>query len=230
MSSKISSADRIREKKKLFLDREQKIIDAALELFLKESIDAVTVSKIASKAGIGKGTVYKHFLTKNEILVRIMLDYERNIADCLAAGILKAEKGDAGAAAQSYFKARLARPDLDRLVQQLEGRLEYAEDIVEQLEELHKIRRSNEDSLSQMLTKQIGAGVLEDVPPHFHYLACWALAQGAVDLWYNRSWNYRHDTADLMEFITNIGVTMGNTGQYHPVSKDATKKKKPKIS
>jgi TetR/AcrR family transcriptional regulator len=230
MSSKTSSADRIREKKKLFLDREQKIIDAALELFLKENIDAVTVSKIASKAGIGKGTVYKHFLTKNEILVRIMLDYERNIADCLAAGILKAEKGDAGAAAQSYFKARLARPDLDRLVQQLEGRLEYAEDIVEQLEELHKIRRSNEDSLSHMLTKQIGAGVLEDVPPHFHYLACWALAQGAVDLWYSRSWNYRHDTADLMEFITNIGVTMGNTGQYHPVSKNATKKKKPKTS
>ena len=230
MSSKISSADRIREKKKLFLDREQKIIDAALELFLKESIDAVTVSKIASKAGIGKGTVYKHFLTKNEILVRIMLDYERNIADCLAAGIRKAEKGDAPAAAQSYFQARLARPDLDRLVQQLEGRLEYAEDIVEQLEELHKIRRSNEDSLSHMLTKQIGAGVLEDVPPHFHYLACWALAQGAVDLWYSRSWNYRHDTADLMEFITNIGVTMGNTGQYHPVSKNATKKKKPKTS
>ena len=230
MSSKISSADRIREKKKLFLDREQKIIDAALELFLKESIDAVTVSKIASKAGIGKGTVYKHFLTKNEILVRIMLDYERNIADCLAAGIRKAEKGDAGAAAQSYFQARLARPDLDRLVQQLEGRLEYAEDIVEQLEELHKIRRSNEDSLSHMLTKQIGAGVLEDVPPHFHYLACWALAQGAVDIWYSRSWNYRHDTADLMEFITNIGVTMGNTGQYRPVSKNAKKKKKPKIS
>ena len=159
-----------------------------------------------------------------------MLDYERNIADCLAAGIRKAEKGDAPAAAQSYFEARLARPDLDRLVQQLEGRLEYAEDIAEQLEELHSIRRSNEDSLSHMLTKQIGAGVLEDVPPHFHYLAWWALAQGAVDLWYSRSWNYRHDTADLMEFITNIGVTMGNTGQYHPVSKDTTKKKKPKTS
>ena len=167
MSNKTSSSDRIREKKKLFLDREQKIIDAALELFLKESIDCVTVSKIASKAGIGKGTVYKHFLTKNEMLVRIMLDYERNITDCLAAGIIKAEKGDAGAACQAYFQARLARPDLDRLVQQLEGRLADAVDIAEQLEELHNIRRSNEDSLSDMLTKQIGAGVLEDV------WACW---------------------------------------------------------
>ena len=66
MSSQSSSTDRIREKKKLFLDREQRIIDAALELFLSEGIDRVTVSKIAAAVGIGKGTVYKHFLTKNE--------------------------------------------------------------------------------------------------------------------------------------------------------------------
>ena len=73
MQANNSSADRIREKKKLFLAREQRIIDAAIELFLEESIDRITVSKIAVRAGIGKGTVYKHFLTKNEILIRIIL-------------------------------------------------------------------------------------------------------------------------------------------------------------
>lgn len=41
--------------------REEKIVHAALELLIAENIDRVTVSKIASKAGIGKGTVYKHF-------------------------------------------------------------------------------------------------------------------------------------------------------------------------
>ena len=56
MSSQSSSTDRIREKKKLFLDREQRIIDAALELFLSEGIDRVTVSKIAAAVGIGKGS------------------------------------------------------------------------------------------------------------------------------------------------------------------------------
>ena len=196
MTSKTSSADRIRQKKKLFLRREQKIIKAALDLLLATSIDGVTVSKIANGAGIGKGTVYKHFMTKNEILVRIILDYERNISSCLAAGIKKAENGDAGAAAKSYFEARLARPDLDRLVQQLEDRLLEDASIADQINDLHGIRRSNETSLSQMLTKQIGAGVLEDVPPHFHYLACWALAQGAVDLWFNKSWNYFENMND----------------------------------
>jgi hypothetical protein len=43
MTSKTSSADRIRQKKKLFLRREQKIIKAALDLLLATSIDGVTV-------------------------------------------------------------------------------------------------------------------------------------------------------------------------------------------
>jgi len=227
MNSKTSSAERIREKKKLFVAREQKIIDAALELFLSEGIDRVTVSRIAAKAGIGKGTVYKHFLTKNEILIRIMLDYEESITQKLAAGIAKSEKGESGAAAKAYFESRLARPELDRLVQHLEVRLIDEPDVAEQLDQLHKMRRSNEDSLNSMITRLIDRGVLEDVPPHYHYLGCWALAQGAVELCFSRSWNYRLDSEDLMKFITGIGVTMGNRGQYRDLSPNKSSRSKP---
>ena len=225
MQDNNASADRIREKKKLFLAREQRIIDAAVELFLEESIDRITVSKIALRAAIGKGTVYKHFLTKNEILIRIILDYERNITQSLTKGIKRAEEGDSGAAAKSYFEARLENPKLDRLIQQLEDRLLESGDVADQVEELHKLRRSNENALSGLITKLIDRGVLEDVPAYFHYLACWALAQGAVELCFNKTWNDRTDTEQLMEFITNIGVTMCNRGQYHP---DDPKSKKDK--
>lgn len=226
MQANSSSADRIREKKKLFLAREQRIIDAAIELFLEESIDRITVSKIAVRAGIGKGTVYKHFLTKNEILIRIILDYEQNITTRLMDGIKRAKAGDPGAAAKSYFQARLENPKLDRLIQQLEDRLVESGDVLDQVETLHQLRRSNEDALAGLTSELINRGVLEDVPPHFHYLACWALAQGAVELCFNKTWNYRTDTTELMEFITNIGVTMGNQGQYH--SDEATSQKKSK--
>jgi len=40
------------------------------------------------------------------------------------------------------------------------------------------------------------------------------LAQGAVELCFSRSWNYRLDSEDLMKFITGVGVTIGNRGQY----------------
>lgn len=212
MQNNSSSAERIREKKKLFIAREERIIKAAIELFLEESIDRITVSKIASRAGIGKGTVYKHFLTKNEILIRIILDYERNITKSLTAGIERAETGDSGAAAKAYFQSRLENPRLDRLMQQLEDRLVESGEVTSEINALYELRRSNKDALSGLMTQLIDRGVLEDVPPHFHYLACWALAQGAVELCFNKTWDFQ-DTDKLMEFITNIGVTMGNRGQ-----------------
>ena len=223
MATSNTSADRIRQKKKLFLAREQRIIETTLALLLEQSIDRVTVSKIAIRAGIGKGTVYKHFLTKNEILIRIVLDYERHLTDTLAIGIEKAENGDPGAAAKAYFQARLEHPERDRLMQNLEVRLIDSGEVSEQIEELHQLRRSNENSLEGLMTHLIGQDILEDVPPHYHYLACWALAQGAVELCFNKSWNYRTDNSELMEFITNIGVTMGNRGQYR--SSNSNKKK-----
>ena len=104
------------------------------------------------------------------------------------------------------------------MVQHLEVRLIDAEDVAGQLDQLHAMRRSNEDSLNSMITRLIERGVLEDVPPHYHYLACWALAQGAVELCFSRSWNYRLDSADLMKFITGVGLTIGNSGQYRDPS------------
>ena len=64
-----SIAEKIREKKKLFLVREQIIIDSARDLLTTQPIDKITVSEIAKRASIGKGTIYKHFQTKDEILV-----------------------------------------------------------------------------------------------------------------------------------------------------------------
>jgi TetR/AcrR family transcriptional regulator len=226
MTATNNSAERIRQKKKLFLAREQRIIETTLALLLEQSIDRVTVSKIAVRAGIGKGTVYKHFLTKNEILIRIVLDYERYITDTLAIGIQKAENGDPGAAAKAYFQARLEHPERDRLMQNLEVRLIDSGEVTDQIEELHQLRRSNENALEGLMTQLISQEILEDVPPHYHYLACWALAQGAVELCFNKSWNYRTDNAELMEFITNIGVSMGNRGQYHSPTANQKKSKK----
>ena len=226
MTATNNSAERIRQKKKLFLAREQRIIETTLALLLEQSIDSVTVSKIAVREGIGKGTVYKHFLTKNEILIRIVLDYERYITDTLAIGIQKAENGDPGAAAKAYFQARLEHPERDRLMQNLEVRLIDSGEVTDQIEELHQLRRSNENALEGLMTQLISQEILEDVPPHYHYLACWALAQGAVELCFNKSWNYRTDNAELMEFITNIGVSMGNRGQYHSPTANQKKSKK----
>lgn len=206
--------DKIRAKKRRFLAREERIIDKALFLLIRDGIDKVTVSSIAREAGVGKGTVYKHFLTKTEILMRIVLDYEQSITENLRLGIEATEAGDPGAAARSYFQARLSNPALDRLVQQLEVKLEGNEDVAESMAELHAMRRSNIDALNSMIAKLIDKGILEDVPPHYQYLSCWALAQGAVEAYFNVSYGADvEDKEDFLRFIANIGITMGNRGQ-----------------
>lgn len=210
-----TSTEKIREKKRRFLAREQRIVDSALQLLVEQGIDRVTVSSIASQAGIGKGTIYKHFLTKNEIFMRIVLDYEGNLANKIAEGVESSQNGDPLAAPKAYFECRLSNPSLDRLVQQLEARLEYEKEVEAQLEELHRIRRSNGSALHDMVVQLIDAGVLEDVPPHFHYLSCWALAQGAVDLYFNKTLSDLPitDKDQLLQYISVVGVNMGKKGQ-----------------
>lgn len=209
-----SSTDKIREKKRQFLAREQRIVERALRCLLRDGIDQVTVAAIAEEAGIGKGTVYKHFQSKSEILARILLDYEQRIRVNLDEGIKAAEAGNPGAMVKSYFHSRLSNPELDRLVQQLEERIQDDPLVAKQVSELHETRRATTERIGSMISKLIARGVLEDVPPHYHYLACWALAQGAVDVCFNKAFADRcGDKEELLRFITGIGMTMGNKGQ-----------------
>ncbi len=48
-------------------NKENKILNAAIQLFTKEDIHSVTISQIAKKAGVAKGTFYLYFRDKYEI-------------------------------------------------------------------------------------------------------------------------------------------------------------------
>lgn len=57
-----------------FQRREDDILSASFELFVEKGKDAVTIDMIAERAEVGKGTVYKHFSSKNEIFARLALN------------------------------------------------------------------------------------------------------------------------------------------------------------
>ena len=61
------------------IDTHNAILSAAAELFGRKSVRKVTVSDIAKKAGIAKGTFYVHFESKDE-LVWHFLEHEMNSA------------------------------------------------------------------------------------------------------------------------------------------------------
>ena len=54
--------------------KSQKICQAAIEIFSEKSFNKTTVSEIATKAGVGKGTFYLYFDSKSDLL-NYLLDF-----------------------------------------------------------------------------------------------------------------------------------------------------------
>jgi AcrR family transcriptional regulator len=62
----------------IIVDKEQKRRDIALacrDLLLEEGIENLTVSQIAKRAGVGKGTIYEYFANKEDIVFEIITSF-----------------------------------------------------------------------------------------------------------------------------------------------------------
>jgi AcrR family transcriptional regulator len=81
-------------KKRLLRQREQEILDAAAILFSQADWRAVTADQIATRAGIGKGTIYLHFRTKDEIVARLILRHVKRLLGQWGRGPDSQEAGD----------------------------------------------------------------------------------------------------------------------------------------
>jgi AcrR family transcriptional regulator len=53
------------------IDKKTQIINAAIEVFAKQGLEKGKIADIAKQAGIGKGTVYEYFKSKDEIFSAI---------------------------------------------------------------------------------------------------------------------------------------------------------------
>jgi len=194
-----------------FKQREQKILDAALELLLEHGEETVTVEQIANHVDIGKGTIYKHFTSKIEIYMKLLFNYEEQLLERLTAAIIKAEEGDVAAPARAYFESRMSNPVKDRLFQRLEEKIISLKQAPEMIAELHKMRDDTIETQNDIFNRRIQEGLLQDVPPHYYYYTYWALTQGAVELFHSKAFSRVEDDKEgLMKFIMDVGVHMGN--------------------
>ncbi|MCJ7801175.1 MAG: TetR/AcrR family transcriptional regulator, partial [Candidatus Marinimicrobia bacterium] len=55
------------EKKKIIEDKRTQILHSAIGLFAKKGLERGKIADIAKHAGIGKGTIYEYFKSKDEI-------------------------------------------------------------------------------------------------------------------------------------------------------------------
>ena len=70
-------------------EREQRILDAAADLFVHYGYDKTTVSDIAREAGVSKGAIYLHFKSKDDLfeglLIREMMTYHEKWLELIEA-------------------------------------------------------------------------------------------------------------------------------------------------
>ena len=194
----------------LFKQREQDILDAALDLLINHGEDKVTVEQIAIKVDIGKGTIYKHFASKTEIYYRLLFDYEFSLKAKLEEAIDQSDGGDYSAPARVYFSGRMEDPLKARLFQRLEEKMIFNGEESDKLAELEKIRLQTIEKINQCFGRRIDEGLLKEAPPYYYYMAYWALTHGAVELYHNHYCKSVVDDMDgLMGFIMDAGVHMG---------------------
>jgi AcrR family transcriptional regulator len=65
---------------------QQAILDAAGALFRRQGVEQVDVRQIAAAAGVGVGTVYRHFESKANVIAALLGERERALQDALLSG------------------------------------------------------------------------------------------------------------------------------------------------
>ena len=64
--------------------RGERLLDAAAALLVRWGYRRVTIDDVAREAGVGKGTVYLHFRTKEALFVTVLLREQRVVLDGMA--------------------------------------------------------------------------------------------------------------------------------------------------
>src|SRR5512132_2357733 len=105
-----ASVDRLRDPRQR-QERATRILDVAAELLLRHGYRRVTIEDVARGADIGKGTVYLHWRTREELFSAV---FEREVREAVS-GLLRALQQDRHGfllhrVARAYFLAIMDRP------------------------------------------------------------------------------------------------------------------------
>ncbi|ALC80387.1 MULTISPECIES: TetR/AcrR family transcriptional regulator [Bacillus] len=70
-------------------DKQKKILIAAIETFSEKGFAATSTSEIAKKAGVAEGTIFRHYKTKKDLLMSIVMPIAKMITPTFAKSFKK---------------------------------------------------------------------------------------------------------------------------------------------
>ncbi|MDO4251311.1 MAG: TetR/AcrR family transcriptional regulator [Moraxella sp.] len=159
-----------------FYHREQHILDAAEQILLDSGVAEVVLDDLAQSLGIAKGTLYKHFKSKDELYLRLLIRYERQLL------AINSINDSAMASLARLMLQALLEPQRAMTFFALEERLSTQAVGMKQLfDELYEVRHQRMKIVfAQTKAYLHSQGSSIDAK---HYLASvWAMAQGGANL------------------------------------------------
>jgi len=191
------------KKQEEFAKREQEILNAALSLFEGPHWEQVTVEQISRKAEIGKGTVYKHFASKEEIYAyitiafteQLMNEFER-VVD--SAQVLESLKNIIRVAFD-LFLANPAQARVSYYCKREDYRYRLTEELKRKFEALDELF---ECFIGELLQAGINSGFIPNNPVEHLMMGLSATFDGAITMVWNGDSSYQH--ADDLDDYVNI--------------------------
>lgn len=163
-------------RKTQFYLREQHILQTAEALLIESGNYDLTLDDLAKHLDVAKGTLYKHFKSKDELLLRILIDYEKRLYT-----INQIDDG-AGAGVVRMVLQQLLRPHRAMMFNHLEDKLTSTKSGLNQLfGELYRIRRERMKCLYAIAERYL-AEQGSQMPTHQYLSSIWALGQGGSGL------------------------------------------------
>lgn len=182
------------QRQALYKEREQQIVRIAESLLLENQ--NFTLDEIAKELDLAKGTLYKHFASKNELLMHLIIENENKVLE-----ISKAYNSDIKEYILRYMLYHLLEPKKTIILHQIEENLTMT---VSQtslaFDELYRIRQERILCIRDMVESYLKAMEYEvSMRDYFSYV--WSLTFGACLLlnstYYQRSIGSRKKLINL---------------------------------
>lgn len=193
------------ERHKQFLLRKERILEAAEKLLLDNHQD-ITLDELVAELDIAKGTLYKHFKSKNELLLRLVIQNEKKLLEISQAPYQHFQEY-----APVYMLHHLLAPGRTILLHQLEENLTMTASGLNVLfEELYAIRQDRILAIRE-ITGQYLTSLQYDLSIRDYLSYIWSLTYGAALLlnssYYQRSIGSRQK---LIQLYINQALSLPN--------------------
>jgi AcrR family transcriptional regulator len=206
---------RLDRKRREFEHREEDILDAALELFSQSNWESATIEEIARAADVGKGTVYKHVASKDELLFKLMMRFYRGLLQHLQNEFQ--EDGDILERFRQIFKYAY-RYHLEhreyRYVVEYCNRIDFKERADESWHASFKeLDQAFGEWSDPMIHAAMEKGMIEIRPLAQIQIGMHACFDGTINmLWAGRDWCSHGDEEEIIESATSFMMS-GLIGQ-----------------